>query len=362
MEKINTNFTLTKFTMQIKNIAYLLVFLLSTVACTSLYKAKLKEFKKAKQYRFAFYNVENLFDTVDNPDTKDEEFTPTGKKEWTPKRYQTKLDQIAQVIGDMNYPAVVGLCEVENATVLADLVQKTKLKDYNYKYVHHESPDFRGIDNGFIYIDGLFEVTNSDITRINFPKEIVEDYTTRDILHVEGTFRKKDKMHFFINHWPSRRGGLKESQPKRVYVATQLRKHTNRLLKEDPNANIVITGDFNDEPDNDSVISVLGAKPTGGEIENNQLYNCSSSLDAEGKGTYNYRGNWNMLDQFIASGSLVNKTSNIVLTDAQIFRPQYLVYVDKKYGAKPSRTYGGPRYYGGYSDHFPIFVDVTVLK
>jgi len=346
--------------MQLKNLAYLLLFLLTTAACTSLYKAKLKEFEKNKQYRFAFYNVENLFDTVDDPVKRDEEFTPTGKKKWTAERYQTKLDQIAQVIGDMNYPAVVGFCEVENATVLNDLVQKTKLKEYNYKYVHHESPDFRGIDNGLIYIDGIFDVTKSDITRIDFPKEIVEDYTTRDILHVEGVFRQKDTMHFFINHWPSRRGGLKESQPKRVYVATQLRKNTNKIFAANPNAKIVITGDFNDEPDNDSVISVLDAKPTGDKMENNKLYNCSAKLDSEGKGTYNYRGNWNMLDQFIASGSLVNKTSNITLTDAQIFRPEYLIYKDKKYGDKPSRTYGGPNYYGGYSDHFPVFVDVLV--
>ncbi|MFT4667083.1 MAG: putative extracellular nuclease [Polaribacter sp.] len=346
--------------MQFKTLAYALLLLLSTAACTSLYKAKLQEFEKNKQYRFAFYNVENLFDTLDDPLTRDEEFTPTGKKKWSEERYQTKLDQIAQVLGDMNYPAVVGFCEVENAKVLQDLVQKTKLKDYNYKYVHYDSPDKRGIDNGLIYIDGLFKVTNSDATRIDFPKEVVEGYTTRDILHVEGVFRQKDTMHFFVNHWPSRRGGLKASQPKRVYVATQLRKQTNKILTNNPNAKIVITGDFNDEPDNDSVLSALDAKPVGETVENNKLYNCSSKADKEGLGSYRYKGNWNMLDQFIVSGSMINKNSSITLTDAQIFRPAYLVYVDKKYGDKPSRTYGGPKYYGGYSDHFPVFVDVLV--
>ncbi|MFK7810380.1 MAG: hypothetical protein AB8F74_21425 [Saprospiraceae bacterium] len=339
-----------------------LLLLLTAFSCSSPYKTKLKEFKKANNYRFAFYNVENLFDTLDDPKTKDEEFTPTSKKQWTEERYQKKLDQIAQVISDMNYPAVVGMCEVENAKVLNDLVTKTKLKDYKYKYVHYDSPDFRGIDNGLIYIEGLFKVTNSEITRIDFPKEIVEDYTTRDILHVEGVFRGQDNMHFFINHWPSRRGGLEASQPKRVYVATQLRKKTNNILTKDPNAKIVITGDFNDEPDNESVLSVLEAKPTGTKIVNNQLYNRSSTLDAKGLGTYNYKGNWNMLDQFIVSGSLVDKSSNLFVSDAQIFRPEYLIYKDKKYGDKPSRTYGGPNYYGGYSDHFPIFVDVMVNR
>ncbi len=346
--------------MQLKTLSYLLLILLTTAACSSLYKAKLSEFEKNKQYRFAFYNVENLFDTIDDPLTRDEEFTPTGKKKWSEERYQTKLDQIAQVLGDMNYPAVVGFCEVENAMVLQDLIQKTKLKDYKYKYVHYDSPDKRGIDNGLIYIDGLFTVSNSDVTKIDFPKEIVEDYTTRDILHVEGVFRQKDTMHFFVNHWPSRRGGLKASQPKRVYVATQLRKQTNKILTNDPNAKIVITGDFNDEPDNDSVLSTLDAKPIGEKVENNKLYNCSSKADAEGQGSYRYKDNWNMLDQFIVSGSLIDKNAGISMSEAQIFRPSYLVYVDKKYGDKPNKTYGGPKYYGGYSDHFPVFVDVLV--
>jgi predicted extracellular nuclease len=346
--------------MQFTKILLALFLLLHAASCASLYKTQVKSFEKNKTYRFAFYNVENLFDLVDDPKTEDEEFTPKGKKEWTEERYLKKLNQIAQVIGDMNYPAVVGLCEVENATVLKDLVEKTKLKDYRYKYVHYDSPDARGIDNALIYMDGVFSVTASDVTRIDFPKEIVENQTTRDILHVEGVFRNRDTMHFFINHWPSRIGGMKESQPKRVYVATQLRKYTNKLLSKNPNARIVITGDLNDEPNNDSVLSVLDARPTGDKVDMTQLYNCSYQPDAEGKGSYNYQGEWNMLDQFIVSGSLRNQSSNITVTDAQVFQTEYLIHQDKKYGPTPNRTYGGPKYYGGYSDHFPVFVEVKV--
>ncbi len=345
-----------------KTFAYIILICFLVAACQSLYKAKINEFEQNKSYRFAFYNVENLFDLVDEPNKKDEEFTPTGRNKWTEDRYQKKLEQIAKVIAGMNFPAVIGLCEVENKKVLSDLIERTKLKDYHYKYVHYESPDQRGIDAGMLYMEKAFKVLNSDITRIDFPKEIVEDYTTRDILHVEGLFRNQDTLHFFINHWPSRRGGLKESQPKRVYVATQLRKETNKLFEKNPNSLIVITGDFNDEPNNDSVLSVLNAKPTNDQMEANQLYNCSYSLDLTGKGTYNFRGNWNMLDQFIASGSLLNKRADIQLTDAQLFNADWLFYKDKKYGMKPNRTYGGPNYYGGFSDHLPVYVDVRVIR
>jgi endonuclease/exonuclease/phosphatase family metal-dependent hydrolase len=346
--------------MQLNKILLALFLLLNVSACASLYKTQVKSFEKSKTFRFAFYNVENLFDLVDDPKTEDDEFTPEGKKNWTEERYLKKLNQLAEVIGDMNYPAVVGFCEVENATVLKDLIEKTKLKEYRYKYVHYDSPDKRGIDNALIYMDGVFTMTSSDITRIDFPKEIVEDYTTRDILHVEGVFRSRDTMHFFINHWPSRIGGEKESQPKRVYVATQLRKHTNNILTKNPNARIVITGDFNDEPNNDSVLSVLDARPIGDKIENNKLYNCSYQLDAEGKGSYNYQGDWNMLDQFIVSGYLLNPAAKLTITEAQIFHPNYLIHQDKKDGPKPNRTYGGNKYFGGYSDHFPVFVEVKV--
>lgn len=344
----------------IKRIIPTLLVIILISACATPLKTKLKDFKKEGAYRIAFYNVENLFDLEDAPDKADEEFTPTGKKEWTADRYQKKLDNLAKVFQEMGYPPIIGVCEVENAKVLEDLINKTSLKDYGYKYAHQESPDFRGIDVGMLYMSSLFSVEATNITRIDFPKEIVEDYTTRDILHVKGTFRGKEKMHFFINHWPSRRGGLEASEPKRVYVATQLRKETMKIFKEDPKANIIITGDFNDEPDNNSLLYTLNAKPTSEKITASALYNCSSTLDKLGKGTYNYKGNWNMLDQFIVSSALLDGSCSLSATDAAIFSEEWLNYNDKKYGPTPSRTYGGPNYYGGFSDHYPVYLDLRV--
>ncbi len=329
-------------------------------SCKSVYKTKIAELEQNNSYRFAFYNAENLFDLVDEPGKEDDAFTPEGKNKWTPDRYQKKLDQLAKVIGAMNYPVAVGLCEVENKTVLQDLIQRTELQKYQYQYVHYDSPDQRGIDVGFLYMSPALKVLGSDITRIDFPPEVVEDYTTRDILHVKTLFRSRDTLHFFINHWPSRRGGLAESQPKRVYVATQLRKETNKLLKANPNSAIIITGDFNDEPDNDSVHSVLNAKPAADDPVNSNLYNCSYHLDQKGKGTYNFRGNWNMLDQFIVSGSLLNNSCDVQVGAVGILEADWLFYDDKKYGKKPNRTYGGPNYYGGFSDHLPVYIEVDI--
>lgn len=311
-------------------------------------------------YRFAFYNVENLFDTVDTPDKFDEDFTPTGKLKWTPERYQKKLYNISKVIEGMEFPSLVGVCEVENEAVLNDLSKTDLLKSHGYQVVHHESPDKRGIDNGLMYKKKDFKVLASDHYQIDFPKEIVEDYTTRDIIYVKGIFLGLDTLHIFVNHWPSRRGGLEASEPKRVYVASQLKEKTTAILRNNANAKIVIMGDFNDETDNNSVLKTLDAKVNMDVISSTNLYNCSAKLDQAGDGTYNYRGNWNMLDQFIVSGSMLSPSANIQAMPVHIYKADWLNYNDPKHGPKPSRTYGGPKYFGGYSDHYPIFMDIKV--
>ena len=300
--------------------------------------------------RVAFYNVENLFDTVDDPMTRDEEFLPTGKKAWTAERYDKKLQQLAQVFEEINYPNVIGLCEVENAEVVRDLAEKTSMKKEKYEVVHFDSPDFRGIDAALMYKKKCFEVLQKDLIRITFPEVIVKDYTTRDVLIVKGILHKKDTVHFFVNHWPSRRGGVQQSSPKREYVAAQVRLKIEEIYAENPAANIIIMGDFNDEPDNKSVAEVL--------IEGIPLYNVSAAADAAGQGTYNYRGNWNMIDQFIVSKNLRENTKGLRLIDSYILREEYLFYDDRKYGKTPTRTYGGSRYFGGYSDHLPIYMDL----
>ncbi|MEM1323549.1 MAG: endonuclease/exonuclease/phosphatase family protein [Bacteroidota bacterium] len=308
-------------------------------------------------YRFAFYNVENLFDLEDDPQRKDDDFTPKGRNEWTSERYQKKLNNIAKVLDGMNQPSVVGLCEVENEQVLKDLAATEKLRASEYQSVHFDSPDFRGIDVALLYKKAEMRVLESDYIRINFPPKIVQDYTTRDILYVKGLFLGRDTLHFFVNHWPSRRGGLAASEPKRLYVAQQLRKAVDALTQKQAQAKIIIMGDLNDESNNKSLTRELDVT---NDQAANKLYDCFTPFDQDNLGSYNYRGNWNMLDHIILSASLRQAEQKIAFQEAYIYKQSWMMYTDRKYGERPNRTYGGPRYYGGYSDHLPIYIDLTV--
>lgn len=330
----------------------LFIFIFLTISQLSFAQQSFGEDKNVQ--RIAFYNVENLFDTVDDPNGRDEEFLPTAKKEWTMERYQKKLDQLAQVFEELNFPTVIGLCEVENEGVMKDLATKTVMKKTGYEVVHVESPDYRGIDVGLMYKKKCFKMLEKSVIRIDFPKEIVENYTTRDVLIVKGLLHGKDEVYFFVNHWPSRRGGLAANSPKREYVAAQVRKKVEEIYAENAEANIILMGDFNDEPDNKSINEVL--------IKGDILDNAMTEMDEKGEGTYNYRGNWNMIDQFITSKNVEDKEGDLYILSTNILREDYLYYTDKKYGKTPTRTYGGSRYYGGYSDHLPIYMDLYQEK
>lgn len=324
-------------------------------------KKKLDQSASKEAYRFAFYNVENLFDTVDEPIKIDEEYLPEGKKKWTVERYEKKLAQLAKVVDGMDYPALIGVCEVENATVLKDFIDKTSLSTKAYDFIHYDSPDMRGIDVAFLYQKKLFEPTHSEIISIPFPDSIAADYTSRDILYVAGNF-KGQAIHFFVNHWPSRRGGVEASEPKRCWVAKYLKHKTDSIFNASVEASIFITGDFNDEPTNNSITQILKvASESPKKLPANTLYNCTYALDEQGKGTYNYRGNWNMIDQFIVSCNTLNGSSALEVGELHIFKEDWMLYTDRKTGQKrPSRTHSGPRYYGGYSDHLPIYIDVFI--
>lgn len=315
---------------------------------------------KNKPTRIAFYNVENLFDLKDDPTKLDEDFTPGGKQEWTNERYQTKLDRIHEVTAGMEYPAVLGLCEVENATVLNDLSEFKGMKEHKYRFVHFESPDRRGIDVALMYQKKRFKVKNSSYLRIDFPDAIVPDepgYTSRDILIVEGKLNKKNKVIVMVAHFPSRYGGVAKSEPKRLHVARFLRKKVNELKAQRPDAQIIIMGDFNDEPTNKSIARTLQTYPLPSKSDPLNLYNCFSDLDKAGEGSYNYKGDWNMLDQILLSGHFFQPNNRLRFQSAHIFKGDFLFYEDKKYGKRPSRTYGGPRYFGGYSDHLPVYIE-----
>ncbi len=312
--------------------------------------------------RLAFYNVENLFDTMDDPNnTGDDEYLPTSKKTWTPERYQVKLDHLAKVIEGMGYPALIGLAEIENAIVLKDFCEKTSLKQHDYGYVHFDSPDFRGIDVALIYKKRQFNLLESRPIKVEFPAGMIPDkpdYTTRDLLVVKGKLGNAASIHVMVAHLPSRSDGEKETEPRRMHVAALMKEQVELIEKKEENASFILMGDMNDEPSNKSMAQSLGAQPIGNSAEAGILYNCFSKFQLDGLGSYRYRGDWNMLDQIIISGNLIQGKNNPNYSEAGIFQASWMMYKDDKYGISPSRTYGGDRYFGGYSDHLPIFVDL----
>ena len=316
--------------------------------------------KKEDQWTIIFYNVENLFDTLDNPVKIDEEFTPGSEKSWNLERYEKKLNDLGRVITSANpseLPEIIGLCEVENVQVLMDLVSTDAFRKGDYGIVHFESPDVRGIDAALLYRKDEFTVMEQKKLPVIFPFDSTE--TTRDILYVKGQTSDKETLHFYVNHWSSRRGGEKETEPKRIFAAVTLRQEIDVLLNREPSAKIVIMGDFNDEPTNTSVFGMLMANNKKKNASGRDLYNMMYDMhNDENKGTYNYRGNWNMLDHIIISQALLSAKSGLSAEHdgAKIFSADWMMYNDENRGKVPSRTYGGPNYYGGISDHLPVYV------
>lgn len=314
-------------------------------------KVKLQSFHGAG---IVFYNVENLFDTIDDPNVIDEEFLPNGKNKWTSERYNVKLDHIVQAItlNQEQNPMLIGFVEVENGKVVEDVAKTGRLAQTRYLLAHKESPDARGIDCALLYDSERFKplvITNLAVTL-----DSVSEFKTRDILYVKGEMAGKKKLHVFVNHWPSRREGEKESEHKRIRAAEVARKKIDEILQDDPKANIILMGDFNDHPNNLSIEQTLKAKQVTDTKAD--LVNLLYDDHAAGKGTHNYKGQWGVLDQFIVSRGLFagKRGVRIAGNDARIVYEEILLFTAKDGSKKPSTTYGGPNYYGGYSDHLPI--------
>jgi len=312
-------------------------------------------YNKKRNLTVVFYNVENLFDTENSPGVNDAEFTPESEKKWTPERYQKKLEDISRVLSSVNQkelPEIIGLCEIENRGVLNDLLKTEPLAGGKYEIAHFESPDFRGIDVALLYRPAEFKVTWSAPVKVTFVDE--PNFTTRDILHVKGETLNREEFHIFVNHWPSRIGGVEQTEPKRIAIARLLKSKIDSVQNVNPEANIVVMGDMNDEPSNKSLKEVLSAKSP--ETENAALINLMYPTHEAKQGSYNYRGNWNMLDNIIVSAGLLdNKGFQSVDKQGFVFREQWMEYQNDKGEISPNRTYGGPNYYGGVSDHFPVF-------
>ena len=315
----------------------------------------LKRKKGSLLYTVAFYNLENLFDTEDDPDTLDDDFTPKGFKKWSMKRYKRKLYKLAKTISEIgknssiNPPVLIGIAEVENEKVVQDLIGAQPLRDIDYGYVHYDSPDERGIDTALIYYRPSFKVLHSEpLTLMIYELDGSRD-TTRDILYVKGELNNEE-VHVFVNHWPSRRDGESETSYKRVEAANTLKSQMEKIEERNENPNYIIMGDFNDGPASDSIKTLMEAT---------SLYNPMEKLLTPERGSANYKRSWKLFDQIMVSHNFFNfEKGTHSFAHANIFDEEFLTEFKGKYQGSPYRTYVGRKYIGGYSDHFPVYIQL----
>lgn len=308
--------------------------------------------KKEEIYTIAFYNVENLFDIKDNPKTHDDAYTSFGKRRWTYKRYKDKLKRLTSVISKLGLerskipPAIVGLVEVENSRVVQDLIQHKNLKNYHYGFVHYDSADERGIDVALLYNKQIFELLSSKTYPLYFEEEDGKRDYTRDVLYVSGNL-KGEHIHFLVNHWSSRRDGEEQTRPKRIKAAELNRTIISEIKEKYTNAKIIVMGDFNDDPISKSVKEYL---------VKDDFYNPMEDLFAKGEGTLTYNQKWNLFDQIILSKNFLHKEKDkLHFKHAEVFNKDWLKVYKGKLKGSPFRTYIGPWYKGGFSDHFPVY-------
>jgi endonuclease/exonuclease/phosphatase family metal-dependent hydrolase len=320
--------------------------------------------KKENTFVVMSYNVENLFDTVDAPLTSDEEFTPGGVKNWTWDRYEKKLDDLARVISSIpekELPALIGLAEVENRTVLEELVDNRGLHRGNYEIIHEDGFDPRGIECAMLYRPDLFRYKSHEYIPVEDPSN--PDYLYRGILHVQGIAADGSTLHLFMNHWKSRSEGTQETEKQRMFTAITLRKQLDLLLSRESGYKVIIMGDFNDEPTNRSISNGLSASGKRKNINLGDHYNLFYDMhNLENQGSYNFRGEWNMLDQVIISFNLLNQEKGLSTTynGGAILKQEWMLYLNEKYGEMlPSATFGGTEYFGGPADHLPVYVVFT---
>jgi hypothetical protein len=327
-------------------------FFLAINACSLKTENKISSSNyNADVVRIACYNTENLFDTIDDPTTNDQEFLPQGKLRWNSERYHNKIRHIGDVIEALNVNknlAIMGFAEIENALVLKDILQNVP----EFNMIHNNSSDPRGIDVCLIYNEQLFTPITSYLCR--FKKDEAPDLFLREVLLVKGLLFK-DTVHILLNHWPSRRGGEDKTANKRIAAAMLTQEVIDSVFQKQPQCNLIVMGDFNDEPHDESMSIMLKLKSDkkGGASD---LINPFSKLKEAGEGTCSYKHKWYLFDQILISNSMLNK-KGIEYADAAIFKPDWLYYkTDLRSG--PFRTFMGNRYYGGYSDHFPVYIEL----
>ncbi len=327
--------------------------------------------KRQMMFGVAFYNLENLFDTINNNGKYDHEFSPSGKNKWDGNKYRSKLRNLAYAISQMPTtatpmgPAIIGCSEIENKSVLEDLVKQEAIKDMNLKVVHHDSPDRRGVDVSLLYNPRLFKVTN--VTNHTLFIDSLPYFKTRDQMCVVG--RLGDASHpeygsariaVIVNHWPSRRGGSKESSWLREAAASLTKHIADSLTAKYPEIGIIVMGDLNDDPSNKSCAEVLGAVRNPEDIKPGGFYNPFWRLLDEGIGSYIYRGSWDLFDQIIVNSNLYDGKCGVKFKNAKVLNFPFLIQADGQYKGYPHRTFSGGAWINGYSDHLPT--EIFLIK
>ncbi len=327
-----------------------------------------QEKKPVEKAVIGFYNLENLYDTIDNPLENDDEFTPSGAKHYSGTIFQNKLFKLAYVLnqlGTADHPrgaAIIGVAELENDTVLNQLVKHFMLHNKQFHFIHFDSRDARGIDVGLLYQPDFFHPYIAQSLQVNLPGSSKDAYYTRDILYVKGQL-SGETIHVYVNHWPSRRGGEDRSAPARAAAAKTCRQHIDSIRGKDAFAKIIVMGDLNDNPTDPSIQNVLGATGNQQTASNQLLYNPWISFYQKGFGTLANRDVWGLFDQILLSNSWLrieaDKTKNWHYVKAVIFQKPFMTENTGKYKGYPMRTWDGNQYRGGFSDHYPTYI---VLK
>jgi endonuclease/exonuclease/phosphatase family metal-dependent hydrolase len=322
----------------------------------------------AKEYRVitaGFYNLENLFDTLNDPNTFDEDFTPKGSYKYNSYIYNDKLERLADVISQIGTDvtpdglAFWGTAEIENVDVLLDLAAMPKLAQRNYMPIHYNGGDTRGIDCAFMYNPKYFKPIYSKSIPVNLRLAVKNGKPTRDILWVRGILAGADTIDIFVGHLPSRREGVETTQPMRNYVANIIKQHTDSLLNVNENAKILVMGDMNDNPTDESLVKYLHSVDKKEKMNDTKFYNPFADYFKKGIGTLAHNDVWCLFDQIILSDNWLNSNQKgWFYNSAHIFKKDFMLQQNGKFKGYPKRTWNFSKYNYGYSDHFPVYLQL----
>ena len=337
-----------------ENMKRVLVWVMMACCVARVSQAK----NNGKLYGVAFYNLENLFDTVHNEGKNDYEYLPDGRNKWNTEKYMSKLRNLAQVLSELatdklpEGAAVIGMSEVEDRGVLEDLLRQSALSDRGYEMVHYEGPDRRGIDCALFYRPDVFKIDSSKLVPYVYLNKDTT-HATRGFLVVSGLLAD-EPVHFIVCHWPSRGAGPES----RNWAGAQVRAVKDELLQAHPQCKVIIMGDMNDDPMDASMRLFLGAKREAKGTDAYELYNpWWNTLVVEERGTLCYRGKWNLFDQIVVTGNLLHqKGKKLRYWKNEVFVRDYLFQQEGRYKGYPKRTQAGGVWLNGYSDHLPTII------